>query len=570
MKQVLIIGIATGILATTVSGGVLAATPARDARQELDQLDNMRRQQAIQSEVERERERERASQQAAPVNETSGEAAKPAEAKFMISRITLLGDDNPSPKVTEILDARRDTLMGATEIMALVRDLTNYYAENGFVTTVVVVQPGKLNAGELTLEVKWGTIGGITVNGKEPGFRDRTRLFSAMPFSTGKRLNMSDVDQAVDNLVRGGGDDKIRIVAGELEGTSILDVTNTTQKMFSGSVGVNNNGRESDGWNQYFASVGVTNLLGLNDSLSAYYSQQDYNDTRNLQQIGSASFSMPLGYWTLDASWSGSHYENIVGGIFGDYLSTGTSSRYNFRASRVMHRDADGKTSAYVKFGTRNSYNDIEYTPVSVSTKKYSEFGIGVSHVGQALGGWAYGDLSISAGVPWMGAAWRDDPDLAAFDMNYTKVNGMLTWNRSFQLAGMDFEYELGSGFQYSEDSLVTDARYSLGDEYTVRGFKDTAFYGDSGAYLSNTLRVPLRFNIIGGINVTPFVGYDLGFIKTNGPQGGTDYVIGAAVGFRFSGKYFSSSLTYGWPIAAPAQPQPLAKALNYRLEARF
>jgi hemolysin activation/secretion protein len=318
VKQVLIIGIATGILATTVSGGVLAATPARDARQELDYLDNMRRQQAIQSEVDR--ERERASQQAAPVNETPSEAVKPAEAKFMISRITLLGDDHPSSKVTEILDAHRDTLMGATEIMALVRDLTNYYAENGFVTTVVVVQPGQLNTGELTLEVKWGTIEGMTVNGKKPGFRDQTRLFSAMPFLTGKRLNMSDIDQAVDNLVRGGGDDKIRIVAGEREGTSILDVTNTTQKMFSGSVGVNNNGRESDGWNQYFASVGMTNLLGLNDSLSAYYSQQDYDDTRNLQQIGSASFSMPLGYWTLDASWSGSHYENIVGGVFGDYL----------------------------------------------------------------------------------------------------------------------------------------------------------------------------------------------------------------------------------------------------------
>lgn len=536
----------------------------------MDQLERQRQQDQIQKEIERERA---ISDQNRALNPAPDAEAQPVkgEAKFLISEIVLVGDDSPSAKVNAILAAYKGTTMGAAEIMALVRDLTNHYIERGFVTTVVTVQPGKLKSGSLTLEVKWGTIKDITINGKPPeGVRDSLRLFSAIPGAAGKRLQMADIDQAVDNLLKAGGNDTIKIVPSDELGSSVLDVTTTAPKMFTFGVGLNNSGREVEGWNQYSASFGINNLLGLNDTLSTYYAQQDFKDPDNLQRIGSVNYSLPIGYWTMDASWYGSRYEKMIDGYFGRYGSDGSSQRYNLRVSRMLHRDGRGKTSGYLKFGTRKNANGIEGTQIDVSSKTYSEFGAGMTHVGALLGGWSYGDLGISAGVPMMGAAWRDDPDLAGFDTNYIKLNGIVSWTRPFKIAGVDLQYELGSGFQYSQNTMVTDARFSIGDEYTVRGFKDTAFYGDSGAYISNTLRMPIRANVLGGIEIAPFVGYDAGVVKTNEPGSKPEYVLGGAVGLRFSSRYLTSSISYGWPLYSPAESQTLARALNYRLDLRY
>nr|WP_315592514.1 ShlB/FhaC/HecB family hemolysin secretion/activation protein [uncultured Cupriavidus sp.] len=550
--------------------GTLPA-PARDQRLDLDQLERQREQARIQREIEREREHEAQAQRrlAAPTDDAASVA--PKEARFTVTEIELTGDDDPSPEVEAILARYRGKAIGSTEIMAIVRELTNHYMNRGFVTTIVTVRPGSLGKGMLTLDVKWGTIKDLTINGEAPdGFRDSLRLFSAMPFARGKVLNMRDVDQAVENLMKAGGNDIVRIVPDVEAGTSTLDVVTSDPKRVVLGAGINNSGRREDGWNQYSGTLGVNNLLGLNDTLTTYYAQQDFIKPDNLQQIGSINYSIPIGNWAIDGSWYGSRYERMIGGRFGSYLSEGSSQRYNARLSRLLKRDAAGKTSAYVKLGVRDNANSIEGTAVGISSKTYSELGVGLSHVGAVGGGWAYGDLSISAGVPWFGAAWRDDPELARFDTDYIKVNGAVTWSRPFKVGKADLQYELGAGFQLSENSMINDAQLSIGDEYTVRGFKDVAFYGDSGAWISNTVRLPLRANLLGGIELAPFIGYDVGFVNSNKKATDPEYLVGAAVGLRFSGKHFTSSLSFGWPLVVPGQSQTLANAINYRLDLRY
>lgn len=548
-----------------------AQAPSRDARNDLNYLERQQQQSQIKKEIDREKEIQ---DQKTPDASATGSGEKTAvpEPKFMVTEIDLVGDDDPDEEALGILEAYRGKVMGATEITAIVRDLTNHYIKKGFVTTIVTVQAGKLSTGKLTLEVKWGTIKGVTINGKKPdGVRDSLRVFSALPFAEGRVLNMEDIDQAADNLMKAGGDDKIRIIPSVDTGGSTLDVVSTSDpKLLTFGAGVNNSGRQVEGWNQYSGTLGVNNVLGLNDTLSAYYAQQDFDDAANLQRIGSLNYSVPIGNWTFDASWYGSRYEKAVDGDFGRYFTDGSSQRYNAKLSRLLHRDASGKTSAYVKAGVRDNAQNVEGGPISVASKTYSEIGAGITHVGTVGGGWVYGDLGVSAGVPWFGAAWRDDPELAAFDTDYVKINGMLTWSKPFRIAGVDLQYELGAGFQYSENTMLNDAQLSIGDEFTVRGFKDTAFYGDSGAWISNTLRLPMRANVFGGIEVAPFVGYDAGFVNSNAEGYSPEYVMGAAVGLRLSGKYFTSSFSYGWPLMAPSQSQSLAKAINYRIDLRY
>ena len=290
-----------------------------------------------------------------------------------------------------------------------------------------------MREGVLTLEVKWGKLAGMTIEGKAPDFRQKTRLFSAMPFAKDRVLNMADVDQALDNLLRVSGTDKLVVGAASEPGYSLLDLQNTKVDPVSVSMGVNNSGQQNDGWNQYYASANLNNLAGLNDVFSAYYAQQDFRDPGNTQQIGSLSYSLPLGYWLFDANWYGSRYERLIGGQFGGYDSTGNSQRLSLKATRVLKRDGGGKTSAYAKVEVRDNNNAIEDFQIDISSKRYSSVNFGLTHVGEFLGGSIYWDMNVTGGTPWFNAAYRHDPDLAGYDPDYVKFGGLLNWSKGFQ-----------------------------------------------------------------------------------------------------------------------------------------
>ncbi|WP_265101145.1 POTRA domain-containing protein, partial [Yersinia proxima] len=79
----------------------------------------------------------------------------------------------------------------------------------------------------LTLQVLWGKIASFSVEGETPSFSDKTRLFSAMPFSQGKKLNISDIDQGLDNLLRVSKTARLEIIPSEESSYSVLDLKNS-------------------------------------------------------------------------------------------------------------------------------------------------------------------------------------------------------------------------------------------------------------------------------------------------------------------------------------------------------
>lgn len=250
----------------------------------------------------------------------------------------------------------------------------------------------------------------------------------------------------------------------------------------------------------------------------------------------------------------------MIGGTYGGYTSDGKSERSSFKASRTLFRNAEGKTSGYVKIEKRENKNAIFGYPIAVSSKDYASVNTGINWVGSLLGGWGYIDIGMTAGIPWFSSAWKDDRDLDGFDIDYKKYNGSVTWNKqiaSFYEGVLAIEYELNSGFQFTNDRLVSDSKYSLGDEYTVRGFKDMTISADRALYLSNTIKFPLQIRYARIYQISPFTGFDLGMARTNCPVNmdtcERDYMSGATAGVKMTGKDFSTSFTAGWPIKKPA-----------------
>src|SRR5688572_620938 len=203
-----------GLLALSFSGQSAMLAPMNSNR-ELDQLERRQTQMNIEQEKKREAEVLNAGKSAEQLPDSFAKAGPGY--KFDIDDIVVLGDEefNDSPARQKIVDAYKHTKMGQYEIIKLISELTNFYVGKGYTTTTVTIQESSLKSGILTLKVLWGKIDGVSVEGKAPTFRQSTRLFSAMPFASGKVLNMSDVDQGLDNLLRVSGSDKLIIVPSE-------------------------------------------------------------------------------------------------------------------------------------------------------------------------------------------------------------------------------------------------------------------------------------------------------------------------------------------------------------------
>lgn len=479
--------------------------------------------------------------------------------KFFIEQIFIENDDKyrKSLQRNAIIKKFENKELGKSEILELVRELTDFYIGKGYSTTLLTVKEGNLNSKKLILNVLWGKINNALVEDEIPTFSQKMRIYDAFPFYQDKVLNVSDIDQALDNLLRISYRAKIKIIPDDIEGYSNLNFEDLNYDFFNLGLKVNNSGRKESGWNQYSGTVSLNNLIGFNDILNFYYGYNNLKQKTDSQNSWSLSYSIPIGYWSFDTSYYRSEYEKIIGGNFGGYKSDGNSERYSFKVNRVLFRNNNHKISAYTSIDVKDNLNRIQKRIIDVSSKRYSNVTFGINDVTTILDGGTYWDLSFTKGTPWFGAAWIHDPDLRGFDIDFLKVNGLISWSKNIhQFNYFSVNYDLTTSFQYSKDILVSDQNISIGDEYSVRGFKEDSISGNSGGYISNTLKFPFYLRQLGGISVVPFAGYDVGYVKNNCSQSVTncsgEYISGGSVGLRLNQQYFSSSLSAGWPLTKP------------------
>ncbi|WP_296240308.1 ShlB/FhaC/HecB family hemolysin secretion/activation protein [uncultured Enterobacter sp.] len=531
--------------------------PGQQNKQELDRLER----QTSQSLIEEAKRTEQLIQQQKSLREAGNESLAGSDSswKFQINRIAILDDTlfEDSPQRQEIIARYEGKALGKAEIFELVKELTDFYISRGYATTLIGIEPGNIKSGTLTLRILWGKINDFKVNGQVPSFRERTRLFTAYPFAKGNVLNMQDIDQMVENLLRVSSRDNVEVQPSVLNSYSDLNLLHEAEFPLSAAAGLNNSGFKADGWQQYYGSLTAKNMAGFNDIFNAYYSWNKLKNHQDNQDAWSLSYSVPLGYWSFDAFYYQSSYDKTLAGYNADYASDGTSDRASLRISRMLGRNATGKTSWWTKVERRNSDNSIENQQIDVSSKTYTSLSLGATWVGALMNGWFYGDLGVTAAVPWFGSAWKNDADLAGFDLDYVKFNGIASWTRPlFQAGRLGGVYELNAGFQYTPHVLVSDAKLTLGDEFTVRGFKDDSLLVDSGGWISNTLQFPFDIGVGGIYQLIPYLGYDLGYAKDNCPEGAnvcdSQFMMGGSVGIKATGTHFSSYVMAGWPIKKP------------------
>ena len=89
----------------------------------------------------------------------------------------------------------------------------------------------------------------------------------------------------------------------------------------------------------------------------------------------------------------------------------------------------------------------------------------------------------------------------------------------------------------------------SIGDEYTVRGYKEDNLSGDSGYYIRNEISYNLDIKKAGVL--VPYMGYDYGEIWNNkiDDKYKKGYISGYAIGLRYNINEFYLDMTYSKPL---------------------
>ncbi|MBP4001569.1 ShlB/FhaC/HecB family hemolysin secretion/activation protein [Pseudomonas koreensis] len=497
-------------------------------------------------------EKEAGSQQPAPQEQTSPDLG----AKFQINRIDIDTGKFPhqAVDVADILASYQGRLLGQHDLFGLIRDVTNRYAQHGYSTTTIGLNPGNMREGVITLRVDWGLVQGWLINGHEPeSVRERLMTAWTLLDVVDKPLNIFDLDQAIENLNNSAKSATIEVVPADKLGYSFLNLHTSASAAPIVSLTMDNSGvnSPSNGRYRYSFSSSLSDLLLGNDTLSINGSSRRFQDDRhNSEYSAGAGYSIPFGANRLDLRYSEVSNSNRAFGYYGHYDIDGDLKTYSAKLSRVMWRNGASKFSLFSELERRQSVNYIDDIFLEANSKRYNSLTFGAQSVTRLLAGSLYSDLSLTHGL----SAFDGAP--GAFDkqkaINYKKVVFNTAWFRPFSVDHHAFEYSTRVGGQYARDSMISAFKQSIGDEYTVRGFNGPAVWGDRGLYVNNSLSMPIQ-NSVG--NITPFIGLDAGYINDvvsspNTPKNAT--IAGAALGARASWSKFDIGFTLARPLLVP------------------
>lgn len=495
---------------------------------------------------------------------------------MLIKQITLDVGNVDVAQPEEIIKRYQGRALSNTDLVALLREINDYYAAQGYVTSMATIPAQDLSTGTLIIRMLWGKLSGFLINGQPPqGWYEHAMLIGAMPGIEGSIFNIHISDQIVENLNTAGKSVQVEVVPAQEQGYSYLNLKVVRRLPVSGSLSIDNSGSErADGNTRASAQVTISDVLGVNDSLNLNTSKRFFNRRTddNAEHVNGGSWNVPIGYWSLGASYSNIQSQQLLQTVHGgDYHNASSIKDAKLKLNRVLTRDQSGKTNAWFEISNRNNATYFEGVLTKVSSRRYSQFTMGISKSMLIAGGGAYADLSWTRGVPWLNGYMESSTQANAQQTDFNLISSNLSWQRPGRLLGIPVSYELRAAVQYSQDIVLSKNRQYLGDEYSVRGYKDSPLSGDKGAYLSSTVSFPIQLE--GQIakvirSISPLVGLDYGWAKNNWAGEKTNFISGMALGLKFDANTTQASLIWGLPIKSATTTDfgsVLYASLNYR-----
>lgn len=462
--------------------------------------------------------------------------------------------------------------LGAHQLNALLKAITQFYIDRGYVTSRAYLPQQDMADGELEVIIVEGRLEGLD----QSAVADDLELAMAFPGRTGDVVDLRELEQLVDQLSRlPSRPAQLELVPGEQVGGSRVSLKGDPLKPWRVGLSRHNNGEKSTGEQQWGASLDWDSPLGLADQLRLYGGGDAVSDEYRHSANQGLFYSLPYGWWTVSYSYNQSYYrtQGEASGFL--FEMDGESKSHQLSAERVLHRDAVSKTAFSLGIGHLRTRNYIENSLLDVSSQRLSEVQLGLNHGRRVGSGFLNVDLGWQHGTGAFDAQHRGDPRYGEPDARYHKYSLTLSALQPFQFRGESFSFDSLLNAQKSEDVLYSPQRISIGGLASVRGFKEQSLTGDTGGYWRNQLRwrrpvdwEPLR----------PFLqeyglayAYDVGVI--HGGRYNPDLrgrLSGHGVELSARGEHLAASVTFAHSLERPDVLTERERPVYFRVDLFF
>ena len=465
---------------------------------------------------------------------------------FDIRQITLQQATLITPdKQTKLVAPYINQCLSLARINQLVREISEWYVQRGYITSRAFLTEQNLSHGILTITVLEGRLEEIRLQGA----RSR-QLKMAFPTGAGRILNLRDIEQGMEQINRLRTTPvQIEIIPSAKPGYSIVNLTSTPEFPLTLGLNMDNSGQRTTGIGQLSASLVGNDLLGIADrwfvsgGRSSAFS--DWRDAQNFQ----AGVSVPYGYGLLDYSYSWSNYHSRFNANNFDWYSNGDNISNRLSGSWVLFRNGQIKTGVQLGLNHYVSHNWLNQTLLQSSSRKLTSLQIGFNHTQKVAGGVATLNPMLSRGMPWFDAesdSGKND-DLPKAQFRKWSVSS------SYQRPVTQKMWWLSSLYaQWSPDRLYGSERLTIGGENSVRGYKEQYLSGDVGGYLRNELNYTLfTLPAIGEVSTT--LALDGGWLQSDKQDryaAGTLW--GSSLGLGTRNAHVSTQLSLGIPVSYP------------------
>nr|WP_313658691.1 ShlB/FhaC/HecB family hemolysin secretion/activation protein [Achromobacter ruhlandii] len=472
---------------------------------------------------------------------------------FTIAQVVWDGAGPPTA-LRRAAEATLGQCIGGQGLRVLQEHLMARLIDRGLITARVLVPEQSLASGTLTLRYVPGRISGVKSDGAPGWWR------TALPTWPGGEVNQRDLDQALENIRRLGGqaDASIDVAPGPELGDSDIIIKPGTGKRWHAYVGGDNAGMESTGKNQVNAGLTLDSPLFLYDQLSvSWNSNADLRNSDAGSRAASINYSIPFGYWTLFAGASKSRYRQTVAGFDEPIVYGGTSKQVEAGVSVVPYRGASYKGTAMLKFLRKRASSTLNDIDIEVQRRDVVgyEFSYGHRHyIDQMV-------LDVGGGVRGTLPQFSDQPGYVYGDPDWNGRSTILTANAGlylpFKVAGQQLAYQVNWQIQHAKTPIVPADYFTIGNRYAVRGFDGQMTLAAQDGW---TLRNDLSLNL-GNLGQQLYTGLDAGRVGGPAAQYLTSRtLVGAVAGLRgriavpgvANAVNASYDLSAGWPLKKP------------------
>ncbi|HEY5604882.1 MAG TPA: ShlB/FhaC/HecB family hemolysin secretion/activation protein [Gammaproteobacteria bacterium] len=425
---------------------------------------------------------------------------------IMVKNITVQGTTVISaPALADMVKPYENKSQTFESLNELRHTLSQYYLQRGYINSGVIIPDQKIENGNVVFKVVEGELNDIRVQGLKnlkSGY-----ITSRIRNHVGKPLNVNDLSEAMKLLNQNPLIKQINAVLlpGDKPGESTLTVTVVEESPFYYSVRGDNYLSPSIGSERLSANVGYGNVFGLGDVIDAKLEL-----TEGLNGAGLV-YSIPVDRKGTTVSVFADYRDYIVvEEPFDEIDIESKTTKYGIAVSHPFINRLNQNLAGSLALEVKHSEHSLLNLPFSFSLgEKDGESDATVLDLGAT---WIkrYQDqffslqASLRQGMNAIGATENEGSLPSGV---FSLLKGQLQYARLLPLWNSQILFH--TGFQFSNDPLLSMEKFAIGGRYTVRGYRENQFVRDNGIAATLEWRISLLPRNSGQqFYVAPFVDY--------------------------------------------------------------